>query len=57
LNITQGLSTLRTHNEIEKTTIVDTVSKEYPDYSTAQAYQMEIEEAWREYLQNKNPQS
>ena len=40
-------------NEIEKTQIIDTVTKEYPDYSTAQAYQMELEEAWREYLQTK----
>ncbi len=41
-------------NEIEKTQIVDTVIKEYPDFSIAQVYQMELEEAWSEYLQTKN---
>ncbi|MEI8278425.1 MAG: hypothetical protein WCG87_01605 [Bacteroidota bacterium] len=40
-------------NEIEQTIIVDTITKEYPDFETAKAYQFEIQEIWNEYLQNK----
>ena len=37
-------------NEIEKNEVQDIISKTYPDFETAQIYQTEIEECWREYL-------
>ena len=40
-------------NEIEKNILVDTISKEFPDYQTAQLYQMEFNECWRDYLAEK----
>jgi hypothetical protein len=38
---------------IEKTEIVDVISKEFPDFETAQLYQKEIEVEWQDYLESK----
>ncbi len=40
-------------NETEKTEIVETISKEYPDFETAQLYQIELQDCWKEYLNEK----
>lgn len=40
-------------NKIEKNEIQDVITKTYPDFETAQIYQGEIEECWREYLNHK----
>jgi hypothetical protein len=41
-------------NEIEKNILVDTISKEFPDFGVAQAYQFELIECWQDYLTEKN---
>jgi hypothetical protein len=41
------------NNEIEKCEIVETISKEYPDFETAQLYQIELQDCWNEYLSEK----
>ena len=41
-------------NEIEKNTLVDTISKEFPDFETAQLYQTELIDCWKDYLAEKN---
>jgi hypothetical protein len=40
-------------HEIEKTIIVETITKEYPDFETARLYQTEFEECWKEYINDK----
>ena len=40
-------------NEIEKNILVDTISKEFPDFATAQIYQIELIDCWKEYLSEK----
>jgi hypothetical protein len=37
-------------NEIEKDVIVETISKEFPDYETANLYHIEMIDCWKEYL-------
>jgi len=39
--------------EIDKTLVTDVISKEFPDYDTAQLYQKEIQECWEDYLNEK----
>lgn len=39
--------------EVEKTEIIDTIVKEFPNFETAQLYQKEIQEEWIEYLKSK----
>lgn len=41
-------------NEIEKNILVDTISKEFPDFETAQLYQTELIDCWKDYLAEKN---
>ncbi|MEI6556499.1 MAG: hypothetical protein WCL70_12990 [Paludibacter sp.] len=39
--------------EIEKTEIIDVISKEFPNFETASLHQKEIEVEWQEYLESK----
>jgi hypothetical protein len=41
-------------NEIEKNILVDTISKEFPDFETAQLYQIELIDCWKDYLAEKS---
>ena len=43
--------------KVEKTIVVDTISKEYPDLETAQHYQQIIEDSWNTYLKEKSLRS
>ncbi len=40
-------------NEIEKSEIIETITKEYPDFETAQLHQREFEDCWKDYLNEK----
>ncbi len=39
--------------KVEKTIVVDTITKEYSDLETAQHYQQIIEDSWNTYLNKK----
>ena len=40
-------------DEIEKTEIVEKISKEYPDFEIAQLYQIQMQDCWKEYVSEK----